>query len=289
MFSNNKVILYITFILFISFLTACSQSINSENINKTDNSKQEVSTDLVDKNSSALTQQVNPNMDEVKEALKERINDDIWYRGQYSTYTGFESQKSGIEVYLNPEQPNVVSVYFDNPFQTAYKKMPELKMYYVIEISKDENGYDTGAFGSYSEVKSDIIKERLEERGFVVFYQKSEIEFGEVTQPVFPPMTDERKRIVDDIEKAVVHNLKYNPENKGIFKIFIRNFSDNNKDTPVVIQYPDGKVLVANVEVGFNKEDRYLRVFKPFEVGIDISEYTANQYKKVSFEREFEL
>ena len=289
----NNIVFVVFIILSMFTLTSCYQNTNGETINKADDSITEVADTSNNASNGKVAKNneiVNYNMDELIKALKEAVNNDIWYEGQYSSYSEFESIKSEIEVYLNPNEPDEINIYFKKPISFFRGK----EKLFVIEIWKDKHGYMTDSLNYYVADTPIEIEERLKERGFTDLFQKIEIEFGEVTQPVFPPMTDERKRIIDDIEKAVIHNLKYNPENKGTFKIFIRNFNDNSKTTPVVVQYPDGIVYVANVEVGFNKENSYLRIYKPMKPGVSypggsVSEYTANQYKKVSFEREFEL
>lgn len=273
--------LYIFMLISLFILTSCSQKVSTESVDKNNTAPDAQQTDY------------SINMDELKKALKAGVNDDIWYGGKYSWFLGFEFQKAEMEVYINPKFPEVISVYFDKPFKTLINSYDHnsqkierkyFDKYFVIEIIINEYGYDPNLIGYYHDDTSSRIKERLVEHGYTVFYQKDEIEFGEVTQPVFPALTEERMKMIDLIEEAAVVSLKKNWSGKGKFKMYIRNFRENEDTTDIVLQDAEGQMWMTDISIGGKGSTN-----KVLLANFDTIEYTANQIKKVSFEREIEL
>ncbi|MGE5474543.1 MAG: hypothetical protein ACM3UU_10015 [Ignavibacteriales bacterium] len=269
--------------LILLVTNACGIKTNSQ-INSNANNKSERT--ISDKNKISIQNNsiTKINIDELKAAIKTAINNDIWYSGVYSNYNGFESQKSKFEIYMNPKFPDSVTILFNKRFKHGKYSIYEDEEFYAVDFWKGDKGYSDQPSGSIEEIGLARIKERLKELG-LVYYTSSEIEFGKTTQPVFPKLTDTKEKIVDEIEDKIVERLKL-WEKTGTYKVYIRNFKENNYNTYAVIEDAKGKMWVLEIAL---EENGFIGTGKFLEAGVDVDEYTANQYKKVSFEREVNL
>ena len=228
---------------------------------------------------------------EIKEAIVQHYNDEDWYFG--STFQrDVQLKKYDIDIYINQG-----SLRRDNIVVCYTREMPDLfgYKYRADVVIKNKKGYQR--VGSYSEGSFERLTEKI--RGdWYVYYKSDVIEFRKTTKPDFLPMTEERIIIVEEILDAVIHDYREAAEIIGDienfkgekFKVYIRRFKHNEETTPVIVCYPDGRECVRKYYVCFNSERAFLSIAEaPGMVGEYISNYHAEQYKKVSFEREFIL
>ena len=86
-------------------------------------------------------------------------------------------------------------------------------------------------------------------------------------------MTNEKEELITTIESLFVDWLKDNGIT-GTYKVTMKNFDINDHDTYLIVENPD-----VNWAVDVSMESVVL-IHKAVSIGDDISEYTANQYKK---------
>ncbi len=228
-------------------------------------------------------------IDKLKVAIKMAINDDVWYYGQESSFNHFEEQTSNIEIFYCPphidDNSMLICVYIDRLLRAGGYNEGEMQ-YFCILMSKHKYGYDSEMVGYFERDTIDGIQKSIKEYNYVPYNLTSNITFDKVTQPTFSPMTNDKMKSIDDIENAVTDRLMQWPKT-GKFRFYIRDFNEVNTQTYVVIQDDKGKMWVLEIAVIKYKLDNTGGKF--LEVGKDASKYMANQYKKVSFERDISI
>jgi len=195
-FINIKLLLLIIFCMFL--LTSCSQSVGDEDkgkhVNAKKSSQSSIETNKVD--ASEKTNFQEENLDELKKAIKEAINDDIWYSGKYSAFYDFESKTSKIYIYKykNPDDSSLIDIYFDRPFKAGSYFQGD-KQYLSIYIGKGKRGYGPEVVGYYGGDTSEIVRDRIKDLGYV-FYKTDEITFDKVMQPTFSSMSEKKVKLL---------------------------------------------------------------------------------------------
>ena len=261
-------------ILCALFLTSCSSKTEQE----------EIGNGIIsDTEQSSEQEEGSDEMEELKNAIKVAVNNDIWYDGPNSDLKYFSMEESKIEIYTD-QDPDLIYVYLDRLFKAGgYNEGNE--RYFVIIIGKGKKGYDSELVGLTEYSTPEDAREGLKEKGYSL-YKTGEISFGEVTEPTFTPMSDKKNKIIDDIESEMIDRLKDWPK-EGKFTIYILNFNEDiDEGTYAVIQDENGTEWISSVGI----QDNGLIFSKKFlEVGVDAFEYRAEQYKKLSFKREVVL
>jgi hypothetical protein len=221
------------------------------------------------------------NIDDLITIIKTAINDDIWYGGSTSLFKGFELFKSDFVLYINNNAPDLFYISFESPVEGIFNQLE----YYVIIIGKSEKGYDPELAGFFFDTSIDNLNKRIEDDGFSL-YKKGKIEFDKVSQPNFPSISDTRESIFNEITQKITDIIKADWGIHGSYKIYIRNFYDNSFNTYAIIEDTNNKAWL--MEITF-EENGFISTDKFYEVGEDVDEYTANQYKKVSYEKEVKI
>lgn len=246
------------FVFLLLFASSCTNSKSQDKINEE-------------------PEKQNVNIDELKMALLDNVNDNIWYSGIYSQYYGFQNQKSEIEIYNNPKMPDMIAVIFKKKFKgSIYEE--GFEHFYSLQVWKGGKGYSIA--GTTMELKEDVLRERKKELGYT-FYQEDFIEFGKVTEPEYPPIDAKREETIKDIEAAIPKAMDSWSFKKGIYKVFLRNFKRTENRTYAVIEKVNGKTWILNVSLPDPSEK-----WKPYGTKFfDISEsewlsYNAKQYMK---------
>lgn len=124
------------------------------------------------------------------------------------------------------------------------------------------------------------VKKQLDSKGYK-FDKKAVVKFDKATEPEYPITTDTRKKIIEDIEKRLIQSLKEDTIfSKGTYRIYIRNFKDNDFGTKAVIESAEGEVWIRAVDIDSENRIGFGRVYSTNE--FPSMEYEANQYKKVA-------
>ena len=272
LFRNLHICLII--ILCALLLTSCSAKTEQEEIgNET----------VSESGQTAEEDKSSDEIEELQNAIKVAVNNNIWYYGPESTFKYFPSEESKIEIYTD-QDPTLTYVYLDRLFKAGgYNEGTE--QYFVIIIGKNEKGYESELVGWTQYRTPEDAREELKEMGYSL-YETGEISFGEVTEPTFTPMSEKKNKIIDDIENNMIDRLKDWPK-EGKFTIYILNFNEDiDESTYAVIQDENGTEWVSSVGI---QDDGLIFSKKFLEVGVDASQYRTEQYKKLSFKREVVL
>lgn len=166
----------------------------------------------------------------IEEVLRNAINDDIWFEGKNrSFFKKFEMQDFNVEIYKNVDIPEEIWVIF-------YNKNENDNTYYLALFEVD-------SLGILNEPKKSIVEkdynkaiERMRNYDFSL-ERKTEIQIGEVQQPNYTGMTEEKKKIVDEIEILVKEEIKIWKLEPGAYRMYIRDFRCNSKKTYVAIKH----------------------------------------------------
>lgn len=273
MYSINLIIFI--FVTLITLAACTSKTIGNKNSS-------------VPQTAKAQDKTVDKDFEKLKLAIKNTVNDDIWYNGPYSDYKRFEMQKSGIEVYLNSKFPKEgrYFILFDNSFQDTNGKG---QGFYVIGLNKDEKkGFLNYISLSFMKDTLEKAKSELINSGGDTLLQKGQIEFGKVSKPSFPPLAGKRGQIISKIQEKLPYELKtrYNMK-PGKYKAYIRNFRENENFTYVVIEDEKGNGWILTIDIT-DDENVYMYNMDYISTGKE-SEYIANQYKKVSILKEIQI
>ncbi|MCK9478432.1 MAG: hypothetical protein M0R40_02885 [Firmicutes bacterium] len=69
-------------------------------------------TDLLSDNSSHQSAEEDNliDIDELIEAFKTALHNDLWYHGNNSSYKGYQNKNTNIEVYVNPLHPQILTI-----------------------------------------------------------------------------------------------------------------------------------------------------------------------------------
>ncbi|WAM35836.1 hypothetical protein [Caldicellulosiruptor acetigenus] len=280
-----KISMLITCLMISSFiLFGCEKDISNNSANP---AQQNVATSKNTPKKTPPIEQQKVDLDELKKAIKTVINDDIWYKGKYSTFRGFENKKIKIEVYTEDVFPNVVSVFFDKKVkESAFVEGTE--SFFFISFGRDKKGhYYSEPTGYFSRPTAAEMRSEIKKFGYH-FYAADEIEFGKVVQPDFGPMTEYKRDIIKTIRGLLTYELEFWKLKKGKYKAYIRNFRENADITYVLYEDEKGNMWIIDVPIN---EDGIIGPGKMrrLEPEHDSDKYFANQFKKVSFVVNVEL
>lgn len=261
--------IYITLaLLFVIFaLTACN---SNEETNIT--SGEQIS------GSNVAERQSNFDKSTFIDIVRKSINNDVWYYGTDSSYYDFISKSSMAVIYNNPSQYELLNysgytyaVLFETKFLSPYSNA---KVYFVVEFWTDNNGnFGDTPQGCFVEENYSKIISRLDEHGYKPLYS-TDISFDENIQaPVFDEMTKEKEERIAAIESLFIDWLRDNGRT-GTYKVTMKNFDINDSNTYLIVENSD-----VNWAVDVIMESVIL-IHKAVNIGDDISQYTANRFKK---------
>lgn len=168
----------------------------------------------------------------IEEILCNAINDELWFEGKNrSIFRDFEKQDFHVEIYKNADIPEEIWVMF-------YNKNEEGNSYYITLFESDSRGILNERKREGTAVENDYAKaiEKITNNGFSLV-KKTEIHIGEVQKPNYTGMTEDKKKIADEIEVQVKEVIKLWKLEPGLYRIYIRDFRDNSRKTYVAVQY----------------------------------------------------
>ncbi len=201
------------------------------------------------------------------------INDDIWYKGTFSWFKNLEKQELPVEIFR--KHNNNIYVLLEKTVKVA-----DDEVYIAIEFLSVNNEYSNKMSSFIIDADINKVKMQLDSKGYKL-YKKAEVELDEAIQPEYPITTDERKKIIEVIEKELIRSLKEDTLfPKGAYKIYIRNFRDNDFGTKAVIESLEGETWLRDVSIDSENRIALGRVYTGNE--LKSMEYEVSQYKKVA-------
>ena len=228
-------------------------------------------------------------IEKLKRGIINQVNDDVWYNGNFAFLKGLEGQKTSIRIYASSKSLYDVYIVLDTPFDPYFRgKKTKKKCYYYASARRPESGeyllpISVAIMDSEDELKQDLLG-----CGGDIFLTSSTIEFPIAKKPTFPEMNSERKKIIKNIE-ALIPNLiqEVYGKKKGSYKVYIRNFRNEEGSTYVVIESKEGKDWM--IKVGILGDGSVVEGNTYLDLTDKSYTYKATQCKKVSFEREVNL
>lgn len=211
--------------------------------------------------------------------LRESVNDDIWYLGKYSMFYAFQSKKLKYKIYRNNFK-TVDYFIFDQGVNNLSDSFYGMGIkYYMIGLVKNGQSYSyeistSAIYDSKKELEAD-----LKAGEYVDTNKSGEITFKTATKPIFPLLDDNKKIIINKIERKLKTDLSDNPYfTKGRYKIFIRDFKADEYATYVCVE---GNGKKAIIPYGIDEKGDLVEVDKIIKINTDNLEYLYNQYKRV--------
>lgn len=262
--------------LFALTFTGCTTEKNQE-VNKVINDAN-ITNGVEDNN-----KDVKVNIYDLKNIISEAINDHVWYHGEGSQFRNFENKEGEIQIYLQPQNTDKVTILFDKSFDERNEKKGT---YFLLDFYKGSRGYNNLVGSTIQRTSYEEIINSLE-KGEYVLYEKSTMKFSSFREPSFPPLNDNSRKIINEFNLIIVEELK-ELDFTGIYKIYITNFKENEYTKTAVIESDEGEIWFATINI---EEDYYLgslRITKSREDEAD--KYFENQVKKISvYIKEVEL
>lgn len=208
--------------------------------------------------------------------VKQRINDDVWYNGKDSSYYDFISNSSAVKIYYRPDDTTstdkMYAVFFEKRFKDLGSKFKGTQ-YFVVEFSTGNKGYNELPAGDFQRDSIKEINDFLKELGFK-YMLNSYITFDKLTEPKFAETTDTKRKVITEIESNLLAWMK-DWKMTGKYKVTIKNFNLSDYTTYIILENSKTNwVIDVNLETA--------SIHKYINVGVDISQYTVNQYKKVA-------
>jgi len=284
---KNKVKGVLLFII-IAFIAGCATN-NNLGLNSDD------ITDLFPDNSNAQSAEEDNliDMDELIEAFKTALHNDLWYHGNNSSYKGYQNKNTNIEVYVNPLHPELLTIIPDIKLkgdEVPYKG--SLGLYFAIYFCKEGDEYSDTIAGHCFEREIEDLRERVIDEN-VVLIGKGNIQFSTAEKPIFSPITNEKEQALEKIRQEVITRFKefamYRGKNNGLCKLYIRDYPHNNTGTYSLIEEENGDVWLTSISVPKSDKTAGANKFVRTNDYSDFYSYTVEQYKKVSFVSTFTI
>jgi hypothetical protein len=290
------IVILICFISFSIYHTKSRQQLENNSVpdNTQSNNKTKNNITPINTTSNYTPQSQKPNMgllgenndisiNDFERIIKTIINDDIWYKGVYSDFKGFENQTTTMEIYSTKKSSDgTLLIYFNTTFKYyGGQEKPMEELYYLVKLSKHGTKGYGNSFSLVDKVGTiDKVTKELTSLESEALLLKVKIMFDPAKQPVYPGMNDTRKMIAENIKKSVFNTVKKTYGDKaGNYHVTIRNFRDEDYYTYAIVE--DGKSVEAIMTFTLQDTAVDLSQFKSFHNNEPLS-YAVNQYKKVA-------
>ncbi|GMX61317.1 hypothetical protein Elgi_11210 [Paenibacillus elgii] len=247
--------------------TACNQVSSSNPVIIQNETKEQVKQEQFSQEKSV--QESDPFLEVVRTA----INDELWYHGQDSRFGTFENQVIPVSIYQSAGGSNRL-VSFDQPIKFSNN-------YLAAEFWTTKKGYNHEITTARMAPTKEKLQSIVEKENYKLL-KTTQLKMDKASQPEYPAMTPERKKIIEDIELSVedyLHDNELFPS--GTYKYYIRNFRDSESITKVVIEgNQDIWIIKAKVEDSNNAG--IMGKLNQVDVSLDSVLYEVNQYKKAA-------
>ncbi|GLI05968.1 hypothetical protein YDYSG_19980 [Paenibacillus tyrfis] len=271
---SSCIVVIAILILILTMFAACNKSSgsNSSSITQNDDSHfVSQGQNNEQRNSEVQVNQEPQESDPFLESVRTAINDHLWYNGVYSHFRAFENQLAAVSVYQGAADSKNKIVLFEQP--TADKN------FLAMELSLTKKGYSNEIVNFKLDFDKEKLKSLIEKQKYQ-FSKSVQLKIDKASQPLFPAMNSERKKVIEKIEKSIMDELQDSSIfPNGTYKYYIRNYRENEIGTKVIIEGDRTWIINANVE------DHLQAGLKGKIVETDRSEATlfqVSQYKKAA-------
>ena len=266
----------IIFVMLISIFLAAAVSCQKNMVDHKQNSLQTAPNGVLQSNAPEV------DIEEIKTSLKVIINEDIWYSGTDSEFYNFQNQKTGFEVYYSSE-PRYLSANYEQlgiVFDKSFKNnLSNSMIYYWVLLHRYKAGYGN-CFSGYSihAAKEELYKFNMYQSSVLV--AKGEIEFGGVSEPVYPPLNDRLEKRYDLVEKNAINDMSKLYES-GKYTLSIKKIREDDLQTEVVVVDSRGKYYYGMAEFSDDDEGASVRP-NPIDLNNENYKYLRQRVKKIS-------
>lgn len=210
----------------------------------------------------------------IRSSVQDELNFDLWWKGPYSHFMGLQGKKIKIKLYSDN---GFVLVYLD-----TYLSNQSYSGYYGLQFSPNkDNSFELVGLIPFSNPKD--IEDYLKTS---TYYGETEVQMGNISQPSFGPLTNQKKYLLTQIEEKLPLALK-NEWNfkKGNYKVYVKNFKNNSSDTLMVIENQNGDLWFGGL--GINSGN--VEILRVTEIIGPREEYEVKQIKAISFLKKIEV
>lgn len=177
-----------------------------------------------------------------KNILINAVNDDIWYQNTVSSYRSFAMQTLNMEIFTNVNKPSSIWLILNNPQEKG------MYPYFVVEFISDKRGFLDEDNMCFTVATQKEAEEYIQNEGFA-FYLKTDISFGEASQPIYPDTTNEKEKVIDNILGTITQDMEWFKYDVGTYKVHVDNFRDNSSKTFALIENSDGKTWAMEIAI----------------------------------------
>lgn len=260
------IVLQIT--LFLLFNTACSLNKEKDKILPSQPSNSIAATH------NAQTNSKGSEVDSLAAVFKTAVNDDIWYKGESSWFKILEGQAATVEYFRNTKAPNDLFCLISNPMKVSNESK-----FIAISLWSEGKGYVNEVTKYNSDTSIDRLRNSMETNGYTAI-KKEEYKIDRAKKPEYPSSTPEKDKVVNNIEATLFNCIKESTVfGKGAYKVFVRNFRNNDISTKAVVEDKQGKSWMVDVILGSEAKVGIGKIFNSDDT--DLLKYYTNQVKKM--------
>ncbi|KPV61210.1 hypothetical protein QJ48_00990, partial [Paenibacillus sp. A3] len=216
---SSCIVVIAILILILTMFAACNKSPGSNSSSITQNHDSDFISqgqNNEQRNSEAQVNQEPQESDPFLENVRTAINDHLWYNGVYSHFRAFENQLAAVSVYQGTADSKNKIVLFEQP--TADKN------FLAMELSLTKKGYSNEIVNFKLDFDKEKLKSLIEKQKYQ-FSKSAQLKIDKASQPLFPAMNSERKKVVEKIEKSIMNELQDSSIfPNGTYKYYIRNY-----------------------------------------------------------------
>lgn len=208
---------------------------------------------------------------EIKDAIINSINNDIWYDGEKSYYYDFQDKELGFELYDEDNYPHLLHVVFTD--KAKYINFAS-ENYFAITLSYNNGGFSTTDIGFCDSVNLEDIREMLTDGGELIYSDK--IKFEKAEEPYIQSNESGKDKLVASIKDEFHYFM--DDIDKGSYDAKIVNFTTFDTRIYMILENADDKWLVV-----FSNLDGAISFFKIFDSAdpdSDFAYHPINQYEK---------
>lgn len=197
------------------------------------------------------SQEIDLELEQIKEAILTTVNDCVWLGYMSEFMSHHINTTSYYEVFVTDKYPDEMEIIF---VKCDDKQSININTYY-----KDSRGYLNGFSSNWWTNTLEEAQQRLEAKGYK-FFKSSYITFGEVKEPEYTQITENKQEMIDSIEQIIYDALDTYRFEDGTYTTYIKNFWENDRLTFALIENDDDEAWLMSVlvEGGFTaRENRF--------------------------------
>ncbi|MDD4592364.1 MAG: hypothetical protein PHG06_18340 [Parabacteroides sp.] len=277
---RNQKCKIICFLIFtIIFLCSCEElSKNNQPVQHETKAIEQIMSTTI---SPCISGQEFISVDKYESAILTSINDDIWYRGRFSPFSGFVSETLEFELYKETSRKeNTFFVIKKKAYDDSFPVYAICFAHYADTLNNEPSAY----FKRYTidQINEELIKTNS---GYLPTGITGTLTFGEITEPVYPEMTEQKENLLNDFVNKLPYELKKLNYQVGKYNLYIKNFRKNDYRTFAVLEDALGESWVIKMDLDLDVEedwDAYIGKIERITTYREDLKYAASQYRKMA-------